>query len=156
MRSTHLANLVITTTAPKPDIVALPPSIVAKGVFPIVTTNLDVTHRILAQVVVGTLSLHPTESRLLIPRSKTEFQSSNKFGFCGLGPDYCGKDVCVVGCESKAYCDPGYGAEWAEKAHCPLNVCCSKYVGLDAHETQHLRTMLIRVDRAFVGSLKNS
>ncbi|KAG2001597.1 hypothetical protein GB937_010039 [Aspergillus fischeri] len=77
-RPTHLANSVITTTAPKPDIVALPRSIVAKGVFPTVITNLVVMPRILAQVVV-------------------------------------------------AYCDPGYGAEWAEKAHCPLNVCCSKY-----------------------------
>ena len=35
-------------------------------------------------------------------------------------PD-CDPKVCVAGCESKSYCDPGYGAEWAEVANCPLN-----------------------------------
>ncbi|KAJ0422707.1 glycoside hydrolase [Aspergillus carlsbadensis] len=49
----------------------------------------------------------------------------NKVGFCGFGPDYCGND-CVVDCDRKAHCDPGFGAEWAEVSSCPLNVCCSK------------------------------
>ncbi|OGM39528.1 hypothetical protein ABOM_012089 [Aspergillus bombycis] len=52
---------------------------------------------------------------------------SNKFGICGLGPDFCGADVCVAGCDSKAECDPGFGSEWSEKSGCPLNVCCSKF-----------------------------
>ncbi|GFF38182.1 chitotriosidase-1 [Aspergillus udagawae] len=38
----------------------------------------------------------------------------------------CGKN-CVAGCDSKAECDPGFGAEWADASSCPLNVCCSKY-----------------------------
>ncbi|KAJ5337537.1 glycoside hydrolase [Penicillium brevicompactum] len=43
------------------------------------------------------------------------------------GPDFCGKDVCVSGCDSKAECDPGFGSEWATKSKCPLNVCCSDF-----------------------------
>ncbi|KAL2813234.1 glycoside hydrolase [Aspergillus granulosus] len=46
-------------------------------------------------------------------------------GYCGHGPDFCGKHVCVAGCESKSECDPGFGVEWAENSKCPLNVCCS-------------------------------
>ncbi|KAI9038720.1 uncharacterized protein KD926_010455 [Aspergillus affinis] len=52
---------------------------------------------------------------------------SNKFGICGLGPDFCGDDVCVAGCDSKAECDPGFGSKWSEKSGCPLNLCCSKF-----------------------------
>ncbi|KAJ6437875.1 hypothetical protein O9K51_09703 [Purpureocillium lavendulum] len=52
----------------------------------------------------------------------------SKFGFCGLGPDYCGSDICVNNCDRKAECDPGgYGEAFVEKTVCPLNVCCSKY-----------------------------
>ncbi|OBT95158.1 hypothetical protein VE01_07296 [Pseudogymnoascus verrucosus] len=52
----------------------------------------------------------------------------SKFGFCGLGPDYCSKDVCVNNCDRKADCDPGgYGKDYVLKTTCPLNVCCSKY-----------------------------
>ena len=40
-------------------------------------------------------------------------------------PD-CG-DTCVAGCDSKSYCDPSRYGDFAEVAHCPLNVCCSKY-----------------------------
>lgn len=79
----------------------------------------------------------------------------NKFGFCGLGPDckrwspYPQTLECITGhrrlteplqiaavlsawrtvslCDRKSYCEPGYGAQWAEVAECPLNVRCSKY-----------------------------
>lgn len=71
----------------------------------------------------------------------------SKYGFCGLGPDceyqwlsllaihlssllttlVCAPDVCVAGCTSKSYCDPGYSAPgFAQVENCPLNVCCSK------------------------------
>ncbi|RMJ21384.1 chitinase [Aspergillus sp. HF37] len=36
-------------------------------------------------------------------------------------------DVCVAGCDNKAYCDPGGFGEFAEISKCPLNVCCSEY-----------------------------
>ncbi|RLL97667.1 hypothetical protein CFD26_105658 [Aspergillus turcosus] len=39
----------------------------------------------------------------------------------------CGADVCVAGCDSRAECDPGGYGEFADKAKCPLNVCCSKF-----------------------------
>ncbi|TPX10951.1 uncharacterized protein E0L32_008157 [Thyridium curvatum] len=52
----------------------------------------------------------------------------SKFGFCGLGPAYCSKAVCVNNCDRKADCDPGgYGKDFVTKTTCPLNVCCSKY-----------------------------
>ncbi|KAH2160802.1 hypothetical protein KXW37_009822, partial [Aspergillus fumigatus] len=51
----------------------------------------------------------------------------NKYGYCGLGPDYCDAEVCVAGCDNKSYCDPGGFGEFAEVAKCPLNVCCSKF-----------------------------
>jgi hypothetical protein len=75
----------------------------------------------------------------------------SKFGFCGLGPDCtfcilptplscvfpilisfctdCAPGICVANCDSKSYCDPGYGASgYSEVEACPLNVCCSKCV----------------------------
>lgn len=40
----------------------------------------------------------------------------------------CAPEVCVAGCDSKSYCDPGYSAPgYAEVETCPLNVCCSKW-----------------------------
>jgi hypothetical protein len=33
---------------------------------------------------------------------------SSIFGFCGLRPDFCDPEVYIVGCESKAYYDPGF------------------------------------------------
>ncbi|GME48568.1 hypothetical protein CNMCM5793_006895 [Neofusicoccum parvum] len=52
----------------------------------------------------------------------------SKFGFCGLGPEYCDESVCVANCDEKAYCDPGnYTTKFAEVENCPLNVCCSKW-----------------------------
>ncbi|KAK1756646.1 glycoside hydrolase, partial [Echria macrotheca] len=50
----------------------------------------------------------------------------NSFGYCGFGPDYCGK-TCVKDCDRKSDCDPGHGKEWSKSEKCPLNVCCSKY-----------------------------
>lgn len=38
----------------------------------------------------------------------------------------CG-DNCVSDCDRKSQCDPGFGAKWAEREKCPLNVCCSKH-----------------------------
>ncbi|KID94681.1 Glycoside hydrolase, subgroup, catalytic core, partial [Metarhizium majus ARSEF 297] len=52
----------------------------------------------------------------------------SKYGFCGLGPDYCAESVCVANCDRKAQCDPGgYGAAFVNHTTCPLNVCCSKW-----------------------------
>ncbi|RFU82010.1 chitin-binding, type 1 [Trichoderma arundinaceum] len=52
----------------------------------------------------------------------------SKFGFCGLGPDYCAPKICVANCDRKAECDPGgYGAAYVNHTTCPLNVCCSKW-----------------------------
>ncbi|OBT56197.1 hypothetical protein VE04_02873 [Pseudogymnoascus sp. 24MN13] len=51
----------------------------------------------------------------------------SKFGYCGIGPDFCEDEVCVDTCNYKAQCDPGFGLKWAESSKCRLNVCCSKY-----------------------------
>ncbi|EHK21978.1 glycoside hydrolase family 18 protein [Trichoderma virens Gv29-8] len=52
----------------------------------------------------------------------------SKFGFCGLGPDYCASKICVANCDRKAECDPGgYGAAYVNHTTCPLDVCCSKW-----------------------------
>ncbi|KZF20249.1 glycoside hydrolase family 18 protein [Xylona heveae TC161] len=51
----------------------------------------------------------------------------SKTGVCGLGPQFCGSDVCISSCDAKSECDPGWGAQWSNKEGCPLNVCCSKY-----------------------------
>ncbi|KAI0203375.1 glycoside hydrolase [Astrocystis sublimbata] len=47
----------------------------------------------------------------------------SKSGFCGFGPDYCGK-TCVSNCDAVAEC--GQYAKDSGKS-CPLNVCCSQY-----------------------------
>ncbi|KAH6608262.1 chitinase (class v) [Trichoderma cornu-damae] len=48
-------------------------------------------------------------------------------GFCGYGPDYCGKG-CQSTCDSKSECNPGWDSdEFSDKDSCPLNVCCSKH-----------------------------
>lgn len=40
----------------------------------------------------------------------------------------CAPDICVAGCDSKSYCDPGYSSPgYSTVANCPLNVCCSKW-----------------------------
>ncbi|KAJ5113892.1 glycoside hydrolase family 18 protein [Penicillium angulare] len=48
-------------------------------------------------------------------------------GVCGLGPNFCGSDVCISSCDAKSDCDPGWGSEWSTAETCPLNVCCSKF-----------------------------
>lgn len=52
--------------------------------------------------------------------------SPGSSGWCGMGPDYCGKPNCVASCDSKSECDPGWGSSWSNSTKCPLNVCCSK------------------------------
>ncbi|KAM3508938.1 hypothetical protein MY10362_000908 [Beauveria mimosiformis] len=48
-------------------------------------------------------------------------------GFCGYGPDYCGKG-CQSTCDRKADCNPGWdGSDWSKWDKCPLNVCCSPH-----------------------------
>jgi chitinase len=48
-------------------------------------------------------------------------------GFCGYGPDYCGKG-CQSTCERKSQCNPGWdSSEYSEKDKCLLNVCCSEH-----------------------------
>lgn len=85
-----------------------------------------------------------------------EIGCCNEWGNCGFGPDcefnvlsktplavrygssprltralygelVCGSGTCVSNCDRKSECNPGYGAQWAEKDKCPLNVCCSKH-----------------------------
>jgi chitinase len=52
----------------------------------------------------------------------------NTHGFCGYGPDYCGKDICVDTCDRKADCrHPSWPTGFSTKDSCPLNVCCSKH-----------------------------
>ncbi|KAL6229036.1 hypothetical protein BDW75DRAFT_235499 [Aspergillus navahoensis] len=52
----------------------------------------------------------------------------------------CAKDVCVAGCDSRAECDPGGYGEFAERAKCPLNVCCSKFGTKKAHRPSCSKT----------------
>ncbi|KAH6953868.1 chitinase [Ilyonectria sp. MPI-CAGE-AT-0026] len=48
-------------------------------------------------------------------------------GFCGYGPDYCGKG-CLSTCTRKSDCNPGWKSdEFSAGNKCPLNVCCSKH-----------------------------
>ncbi|KAK0391598.1 hypothetical protein NLU13_1098 [Sarocladium strictum] len=48
-------------------------------------------------------------------------------GYCGYGPDYCGKG-CQSTCDRKSQCNPGWkSTEFSEGDKCPLNVCCSKH-----------------------------
>ncbi|SPJ75730.1 related to chitinase [Fusarium torulosum] len=52
----------------------------------------------------------------------------SKYGFCGLGPNFCGTKICVNNCERKAECDPGdFGKQYVNATKCPLNVCCSRH-----------------------------
>lgn len=49
-------------------------------------------------------------------------------GYCGLGPDYCGKGNCTANCDRKADCNPGWSdPSFATSQTCPLNVCCSQF-----------------------------
>ncbi|KAL1888161.1 hypothetical protein Sste5346_009771 [Sporothrix stenoceras] len=58
----------------------------------------------------------------------TDGTCCSKFGFCGLGQDYCSPETCVAGCGAKSDCDPGtYGADYVLYEKCPLNVCCFKW-----------------------------
>ncbi|KAH2822000.1 hypothetical protein KXW76_008133, partial [Aspergillus fumigatus] len=42
----------------------------------------------------------------------------NKFGYCGIGDDYCGADVCVASCDYKPDCDASNPCATG---------CCNKY-----------------------------
>ncbi|KAJ5720929.1 glycoside hydrolase family 18 protein [Penicillium malachiteum] len=51
-----------------------------------------------------------------------------EYGVCGMGPDYCGADVCINNCDAKAECNPGgWASEYVNATTCPLDVCCSQY-----------------------------
>ncbi|KAJ6096607.1 Glycoside hydrolase superfamily [Penicillium sp. IBT 16267x] len=51
-----------------------------------------------------------------------------EYGVCGMGPDYCGSDVCINNCDAKAECNPGgWASEYVNATTCPLDVCCSQY-----------------------------
>ncbi|KAJ5713893.1 Glycoside hydrolase superfamily [Penicillium malachiteum] len=51
-----------------------------------------------------------------------------EYGVCGMGPDYCGADVCINNCDAKAECNPGgWASEYVNATICPLDVCCSQY-----------------------------
>jgi chitinase len=52
----------------------------------------------------------------------------DQYGVCGLGPDFCGPDVCINSCDAKAECNPdNWPSEYVNATTCPLNVCCSQY-----------------------------
>ncbi|SCO82657.1 related to chitinase [Fusarium oxysporum] len=52
-----------------------------------------------------------------------EIGCCSKYGFCGLGPNFCSTKVCVNNCERKAECDPGdFGKQYVNATKCPLNV----------------------------------
>ncbi|KAH8800155.1 hypothetical protein F5884DRAFT_904862 [Xylogone sp. PMI_703] len=52
----------------------------------------------------------------------------DKFGICGMGPDFCAPENCVGTCDAKSECDPsGWGPTYALSEGCPLNVCCSPF-----------------------------
>ncbi|KAE9373107.1 glycoside hydrolase family 18 protein [Stipitochalara longipes BDJ] len=52
----------------------------------------------------------------------------DKFGVCGMGPDFCSSANCVNSCDAKAECDPSnWGPTYAASEGCPLNVCCSQF-----------------------------
>lgn len=51
-----------------------------------------------------------------------------EYGVCGMGPDYCGPDVCINSCDAKAECNPdNWPSQYVNATTCPLNVCCSQY-----------------------------
>ncbi|PWY73016.1 glycoside hydrolase [Aspergillus heteromorphus CBS 117.55] len=57
-----------------------------------------------------------------------EIGCCDKYGVCGMGPDFCGTDVCVNSCDAKAECNPGgWPSEYVNATTCPLDVCCSEY-----------------------------
>ncbi|PYH88797.1 glycoside hydrolase, partial [Aspergillus ellipticus CBS 707.79] len=57
-----------------------------------------------------------------------ELGCCDKYGVCGMGPDYCGADVCINSCDAKAECNPGgWSSEYVNATTCPLDVCCSEY-----------------------------
>ncbi|KAH8820662.1 chitinase [Xylogone sp. PMI_703] len=52
----------------------------------------------------------------------------DKFGICGMGPEFCSPENCVGSCDAKSECDPaGWGPTYALSEGCPLNVCCSSF-----------------------------
>ncbi|CAG8250664.1 unnamed protein product [Penicillium salamii] len=57
-------------------------------------------------------------------KDKCETGCCSKEGYCGFGPDFCGDDVCISGCDALAEC-----GEFAKVngTACPLNVCCSEF-----------------------------
>ncbi|KAL6229180.1 hypothetical protein BDW75DRAFT_245961 [Aspergillus navahoensis] len=57
-----------------------------------------------------------------------EIGCCDKYGICGMGPDFCGADVCINSCDAKAECNPdNWPSEYVNATTCPLNVCCSPY-----------------------------
>jgi hypothetical protein len=107
-----------------------PLSIVVEDVSRTVTINLDVMQITPAKKDAGK-GFHPVIMSAFhnsVNLIVVIISYSNNFGFCGHGPDFCGKDVCVNNCDRKSECDPGFGSEWAESSTCPLNVCCSEFV----------------------------
>lgn len=118
------------------------------------TTNTVATQTTHAPVDVGEdLMRVKIAPSIMIQVTDSFHLPSNKFGFCGLGPDFCGAEVCVAGCDSKSECDPGWGAGWSKSSKCPLNVCCSKYVRAITHIKWDTKT-LIQGIRASAVSLK--
>ncbi|KAI3088813.1 CAZyme family GH18 [Penicillium roqueforti] len=106
-----------------------PLSIVVEDVSRTVTINLDVMQITPAKKDAGK-GFHPVIMSAFhnsVNLIVVIISYSNNFGFCGHGPDFCGKDVCVNNCDRKSECDPGFGSEWAESSTCPLNVCCSEF-----------------------------
>ncbi|RFU27961.1 hypothetical protein B7463_g8376, partial [Scytalidium lignicola] len=52
----------------------------------------------------------------------------DKYGVCGLGPDFCSTENCVNSCDAKAECNPdNWPSQYVSSTTCPLNVCCSQY-----------------------------
>ena len=61
------------------------------------------------------------------PEKPCKIGCCSKTNVCGTGPKFCGSGNFISNCDYKSECDPGYGAQWATAATCPLNVCCSKF-----------------------------
>ncbi|KAJ5441849.1 hypothetical protein N7491_004255 [Penicillium cf. griseofulvum] len=55
---------------------------------------------------------------------KCESGCCSKEGYCGFGPDFCGDDECISGCDAIAECGEFAKVNGTE---CPLNVCCSEF-----------------------------
>ncbi|KAJ5663807.1 glycoside hydrolase family 18 protein [Penicillium longicatenatum] len=57
-----------------------------------------------------------------------EIGCCGEYGVCGMGPNYCGSDVCINSCDAKAECNPdNWPSEYVNSTTCPLDVCCSPY-----------------------------